>query len=310
MKIIFFGTSEFAIPSLKRLLEAGYDIVAVITQPDKPAGRKQLPLPSPVKLWALEHKLKVYQPASLEIENWKLKIPDIGIVASYGKIIPKELLSWPKHGLLNVHPSLLPKYRGPSPIQAAILNGDIETGVTIIKLDEEMDHGAIVSSFKFQVSNNFGYQELHDKLAELGADLLIKILPDYFSGKIKPVPQEHSQATYTKIIKKNDARIDWNLPAEKIEAMVRAYENWPVAWTTLDGKRLKIFKALLPVSPPPAGKGEIKRGLISISSGNKILVQTGSGILQIHELQLEGGKKMSAQDFIRGRKNLVGKIMV
>ncbi|MDP3741009.1 MAG: methionyl-tRNA formyltransferase, partial [bacterium] len=256
MKVIVCATSGFAIPSLRALVEAGYEIVAVITQPDKPAGRKQEALPSLVKLWALEHGLKVFQPESLEIGNWKLEIPEINIVASYGKLIPKWLIDAPKFGSLNIHPSLLPKYRGPSPIQAAILNGDEQTGVTIIKLDQQLDHGPIVSQSIFNIPNSIFYKDLHDKLANLGAELLIKTIPDYVSGKIKPRPQDHSKATFTKIITKDDARIDWSKPSEEIDRLIRAYSTWPVAWTMLDGKRLKIFQALPTPLPKLPHQGE------------------------------------------------------
>lgn len=301
MKIVFFGTSEFAVPALRALCGAKYEIAAVVTQPDKPAGRKQEPLPSPVKLAALELGLKVFQPHHLSSppQAWGGQGEvDLYIVASYGKIIPKAVLDLPKFGTLNIHPSLLPKYRGPSPIQAAILNGDTETGVTIIKLDSEMDHGDIISNVKFQMSNDrIGYRELHDKLAGLGAELLIKILPDYVDGKITPKPQDHKKATFTKIIKKDDARIDWEKPAQEIDAMARAYSNWPVAWTMLDGKRLKIYETALPL---PEGRGRFrggKAGEVEIA-GKKLLVHCGRGALEITTLQLEGSRMMPAADFI------------
>lgn len=275
MKIVFFGTSEFAVPALKKLPASGWDIVAVVTQPDKPAGRKQLPLPSPVKIAAEKLGLKILQPEKLSAISYNLKA-DLFIVASYGKIIPKAILEIPKWGVLNIHPSFLPKYRGPSPIQAAILNGDEETGVTIIKLDERMDHGDVVAQERIKnYEPRITYRDLHDKLAELGSDLLIKILPDYIAGKIKPVPQDHSKASFTKIITKDDARIDWSKPAEEIGRVIRAYSAWPVAWTTLDGKRAKIYSA-------------------EISSASE---------LEILELQVEGGKRMTMKEFLRGRRD-------
>ena len=331
LKIAFFGTSEFAIPALQKLVESGFDIAAVITQSDKSAGRKQLPLPSPVKKTAQELGLKFLQLAKLDslFHLPSIRPPhadgiggeregvDLFIVASYGKIIPREILEIPKYGALNIHPSLLPKYRGPSPIQAAILNGDEETGVTIIKMDEEVDHGPIVANSKFKISNSkIGYQELHDELAELGAELLVMTLPKYLAGEIKPRPQEPGQATFTKIITKADARIDWNFAAAKIESMVRAYESWPVAWTMLDGKRLKIYKTLVLTSPlsPPEGpgdgiEGEVEPGRMVIADG-KLIVNTAGGQIEILELQLEGGKRMKAKDFINGYPGLQGKILV
>jgi len=326
--IVFFGTSKFAIPALRGLFESKYEIATVITQPAKPAGRKQAPLPSPVELWAKEHNLKIEYclPAGDPPKGKKLKISqtDIFIVASYGKIIPKEILDIPKYGCLNIHPSLLPKYRGASPIQAAILNGDAETGVTIIKMDEKMDHGPVLGNVKFQMSNvKINYKELHDKLAETGANLLIKTLPKYIAGEIKQEAQDEAQATFTKIITKDDGKINWQDPAEKIERMIRAYEEWPIAWTTLDGKRLKTFNAAISASPLPSpgvrlgfararrvGRVTARPGEVEISNSKEIIVQTGSGQLAITELQLEGGKKMNARNFINGYKNLERKILI
>ena len=323
MKIIFFATSEFAIPALRELIKSGYEIAVVITQPDKPAGRKQEPLPSPVKVWALEHGLKVLQPPHLtsptkgggtspftSLPWWEglREGVDIAVVASYGQIIPKEILDLPKYGTLNIHPSLLPKYRGPSPIHAAILKGDTETGVTIIKLDEEMDHGDIIASTKFEIRNSKPYyKDLHDKLAQAGAELLIKTLPDYISGKIKPVPQDHDNASFTKMITKDDARIDWSKSASEIEAQIRAFHLWPVAWTTLDKKRLKIHKAHSSPSPnlPHEGGGNNFPPLVGEIEGGdqKILIHCGQGFLEIEELQLEGRLKLSAEEFLNGFKS-------
>ena len=308
MKIVFFGTSEYAIPSLEALAKAGYDIAAVVTQPDKPAGRKQEPFPSPIKQAALDLGLKVIQPVSL---NSKFEIPDsdLFIVASYGKIIPGAILALSKFGTLNIHPSLLPKYRGPSPIQAAILNGDAETGVTIIKLDEEMDHGNIIANIESRIENLENYKSLHDRLAKLGAELLIQILPKYIGGEIKPIPQDHAQATFTKIITKDDARIDWSQSAEEIDRMVGAYHVWPVAWTTFGGKRLKIFESFLPL---PEGRERLRGGKVGEVElrDNTIIVHCGRGLLKILSLQPEGGRVMTTRDFINGYTGLAGQFLV
>lgn len=301
-KIVFFGTSKFAVPALEALVHAKYDIVAVITQPDKPAGRKREPLPSPVKLTALKLGLNILQPAGLH-SPFTIPHSDLNIVASYGKIIPKSILNIPKFGTLNIHPSLLPKYRGPSPIHAAILNGDKATGVTLMKLDEELDHGDIIAISKLKISKLY-FKDLHDKLSDLGAELLINCLSDYISGKIKPTPQDHSNATFTKIIKKDDARIDWKKSAEQIDRMVRAYHLWPVAWTTLDGKRLKIYESVVLPSSPRQGR----RGRIVIEANN-LCVETVSSLLQILSLQLEGSRVMNARDFLNGNPHLTGKVL-
>lgn len=311
MKIVFFGTSEFAVPALKKLADSNYEIVAVITQPDKPAGRKQRILPSPVKVEAEKLRLRFFQPTSPLSPPQAWGGIDISIVASYGVILPKSMLDAPRLGTLNIHPSLLPKYRGPSPIHAAILNGDKETGVSIIKLDEQLDHGSIVAQAKYEMRNTrCFYKELHDELAWLGAELLIKTLPDYVAGKIKPVPQGHAKATFTKLITKADARIDWSKSADEIDRLVRAYSAWPVAWTMLDSKRLKIYdaEAATPPSDPLSHAGEGGGEVLDTSSG-KIVVQTGSGPLEITELQLEGGQRMPAKDFLNGYPNLEGKIL-
>lgn len=312
MKILFFGTSRFGLPALEKLSQAGYEIVGVVTQPDRPAGRKQQPLPSPVKQWAHARGFKVFQPERLKIGNWKLEIPfaDIYIVASYGLIIPQEILDTPRLGALNLHPSLLPKYRGSSPIQAAILNGNTETGVTIIKMDKEVDHGPILGNSKFQIPNaKMTYTALHNQLADQAARLLIDILPKYVSGEIKPQAQDDGRATYTKIIQKKDAQIDWAQEADPIDRLVRAYEEWPVAWTTLDGERLKIFKTRVSGSSSADGRpGQI------LDSPGRILVACGKsqkpGTLEIVELQIAGGKKMGAENFLRGAPGLAGKIFV
>lgn len=313
VRVIFFGTSQFAVPALKKLASSNYQIIAVVTQPDKPAGRKQVLSPSPVKIAAQELGLKVLQPTSLQLSpshGERASLPktwggiegevDLFVVASYGKIIPKSILEIPKYGTLNIHPSLLPKYRGPSPIQAAILNGDTETGATIMKLDEEMDHGPILASEKLKVESE-KFKELHDELAEMGAELLLKILPDYTAGKIKLQPQDHAKATFTKIISKDDGRIDWSRSAEEIDRQIRAYHVWPVACTTLDGKRLKIYEA----SPSPREeRAGVRFGTLHVNPKRELFVECGRSLLEILELQLEGAKKITAREFVNGYRDL------
>ncbi|MDP2665000.1 MAG: methionyl-tRNA formyltransferase, partial [bacterium] len=232
MKYIFFGTSEFGVIVLEKLVQAGYKPVLVVTTPDKPAGRNLELTPPPVKVAAQKYSLEVVQPVKpVELSLFKFE-PDLFVVASYGEILPREVLDIPKKGTLNVHPSLLPQYRGPSPVHTAILNGDKSTGVTIMLLDEKMDHGPIVANSKFEILNSkLTYLELHNKLAELGAELLIKTIPEWVAGSIKAIPQDDSQATYTKIFKKEDGKINWNEPAEHIERQIRALAPWPGTWT-------------------------------------------------------------------------------
>ena len=303
MKLIFFGTSEFALPALKKLYEEDFKIVGVVTQPDRPAGRDLRPQGSPVKEEAAKLKLPILQPSSLKIENLKLEIdsPDIAIVASYGLIIPKEVLDWPKYGCLNIHPSLLPKYRGPSPIQTAILDGQHETGVTIMKLDEKMDHGPIIAQETLPILRK-GFTKLHDELARLGAKTLIDALPKYADGELKPVPQDDSKATTTKMINKDMGKVDWHKSADIIERQVRAYDGWPVAWTMLGQKLIKIYEAKAVASKWDMGKpGEI------LEVSKKITVKCGEGCLEIKSLQLAGGRRMTTEEYVHGARGLLGK---
>jgi len=247
--------------------------------------------------------LKIFQPSSLKLENLKLEVdsPDIAIVASYGLIIPKEVLDWPKYGCLNIHPSLLPKYRGPSPIQTAILDGQRETGVTIMKLDEKMDHGPIIAQETLPILRK-GFTKLHDELARLGAKTLIDALPKYAEGELKPVPQDDSKATTTKMINKDMGKVDWHKSADVIERQVRAYDGWPVTWTMLGQKLIKIYEAKAVASKWDMGKpGEI------LEVSKKITVKCGEGCLEIKSLQLAGGRRMTTEEYVHGARGLLGK---
>lgn len=247
-KILFFGTPEFALPALNRLQDDGFTIIGVVTQPDKPAGRKKTLTPPPVKLAAQKLNLPVYQWPKFDDEAMaeitKLA-PDLIIVVAYGKILPKKLLDLPKFGCLNIHPSYLPSYRGPSPIQTAILNGDQFTGVSIIKLDEKMDHGPIITQQEFEILADDNYESLSNSLACEAAGILVKIIPAYISGKLPPVEQNHQVATSTTIIEKEDGRIDWHNDPKVIDRQIRAYYPWPGAWTDVTGQRVKIQRAHL-----------------------------------------------------------------
>lgn len=298
IKTILIGTSEFAVRIYDRIYEK-FNIVAAITTPDKPVGRKQELTPSPVKVWAEKNKLPV-----LQLEKIKELKPDLIILAAYGQIIPKEILDIPKYGALNIHPSLLPKYRGASPIQATILNGDEETGVTIMLMDKKMDHGQIISNFQFSIFNKPAYEELSNKLADLGAELLIKTLPDYINGKIKAKPQDHSKATFCKIIKKQDGKIDWNKSAEEIERQIRAYHQWPGAYTFWNNKQLKILEAETIFRQTQ----DKKIGEVFLADNKELIVQTGSGILILKQVQLEGKRLMAAKDFLNGHPKIIGTI--
>jgi len=301
------GTGVFASTVLQKLIDSGLELSAVITQPDKPSGREQDIVFSPVKNLAVEKNLEVYQPKSLiKIDGFVLiekLAPDLIIVADYGKIIPKNILDLPKFGTLNIHPSLLPKHRGPSPLQETILNGDKETGVTVILLDEEMDHGPIVGQEKLEIGNQkYSLAELRQKLAELGGDLATKVLPDYLSGKIKPITQDHNRATYTKIIAKEDGKINWEKSAEEIDCQLRAYGEWPGSWTEWENNskkyKLKIIEAEILESPRGIP------GTIYVQNNN-LTVQCGRNSLIIKSLQLEGKNKTSGQEFLRGYPKII-----
>lgn len=245
-KIVFLGTPEFSLPALNKLIDNGYNIVGVITRTDQPVGRKQILTSPPIKQLAEKNNLPVFQFKKFDAEaiaQIKELQPDLMVLVAYGKILPAEFLNIPKFGVLNIHPSLLPKYRGPSPIQSAILNGETKTGISIIKLDAEMDHGPIVAQQEFEIIDDDDYQSLGSALACEGAELLVSTLPAYLAGEIQPTEQDHSAATYTKILSKEDGEIDWKKTPIEIYCQIRAFYPWPGAWTDNTGKRVKILKA-------------------------------------------------------------------
>ena len=283
-RIIFIGTSSFAVPILEKLIEHKYQILAIITGLDKPSGRKKELTLSPVKQTGLKHKLSILQPkriSDLYDKISQLK-PDLIITASYGQIIDKKILDIPHYGSVNLHPSLLPKYRGPSPIQTAILNGDQKTGISIMLMDEKMDHGPIISQKEIKISSNDTYQSLDKKLSLESASFLIKILPQYIKEQIKPQTQDESQASYSKMLTRQDGKIDWEKTTEAIERKVRAFYPWPGTWTDLNGKRIKILKAK------------------AISKKQEASLPTGDGFLTLELVQPEGKKPMTGQEFFRG----------
>ena len=305
MKIIFFGTSEFSLIILKRLIKEKYLPALILTMPDKPVGRKQIVTASLIKQFALKNKFKTIQPINLKesISEIKDLKPDLGILASFGKIIPLEILNIPRHGFINVHPSLLPKYRGASPIQTTIANNDQETGVTIIKMIDKIDQGPIINSQKITITNKkITYQELHNELAELGAELLIKAISKLLNQEIELMIQDESKASYTKIIKKQDGRIDWQNSAEKIEREIRAFYLWPGSYTTWKQKIIKIKQADVLkdnyLNNSPIGE-------TSLLLNNKIAVKCKKDFLIIEKIQIQGKKEMNIEDFLRGHKDFI-----
>ena len=291
-RIIFFGTPLFGQIILQKLLDENFNIAAVVTQPDRPVGRDQKLTPSPVKTLANERKIPVLPPADkvdLLATNHKLLAtkPTLFVVASYGMIIPQEILELPEKGALNVHPSLLPKYRGASPIQAAILNGETETGVTIILMDEQMDHGPILAQKKIALDPAETTSTAMVKLAQFGGKLLARTIPNYLSGKITPQPQDHTQATYTKLIKKDDGKVNWQENNIQIERMVRAYNPWPGVWTTVGEMAEQLDREL---------KNQRHQNLRL-----KILqAHLENGTLSLNSVQVEGKNPIAFADFVKG----------
>lgn len=302
--LIFFGSSSFGLLTIELLLENHYQISLVITLPDEPAGRNRKFQPTPVKIFCLKNNLSFIQPEKLKDQEIIKKIkdldPNLAVVASYGKIIPQEILNIFTLGCLNLHPSLLPKYRGPSPIQTAILNGDQETGVTIIKLDEKMDHGPIVANRQWPIANGQTFSGLHEQLSREAAELLIKTLPDYLAKKIKPLTQDDNQATYTKIFTKENGRIDWQKEATAIERQIRAFFPWPGSYAEFKIKNKNLLIKILTaqseknIEAKPALIGQIQQ------KNGQLFVQCGQGALEILKLQPEGKNEMAAKDFING----------
>ncbi|GIW46467.1 MAG: methionyl-tRNA formyltransferase [Deltaproteobacteria bacterium] len=300
------GTPEFAVPSLKALIESGDEVVAVVTQPDKPKGRGLEVTPPPVKTLAQKHGIPVLQPQKIKTEEFLKQLeelkPDIICVVAYGKILPKGILELPKYGCINVHASLLPKYRGAAPINWAIIRGEKVTGITTMKMDEGMDTGDILLQREVPIEDEDTAETLSHKLSLTGAEVLIETLNLLKEGKLKPIPQNHSQATYAPMLKKEDGEIDWGKTAEEIRNLVRGTLPWPGAYTFLDNKILKVYKVRVV-------EGQGKPGEVIKSDKETLRVATGENALDILELQIEGGKRLDTATFLRGRKIREGTIL-
>ncbi|MBT3817493.1 MAG: methionyl-tRNA formyltransferase [Candidatus Magasanikbacteria bacterium] len=303
ISIVFFGTHEFACTILTGLIEnPTFSVTGVITQTDKPVGRKKVLTPPPVKILAEKHGLVVHQPTSLKTFDVKQIPADIYIVAQYGKIIPTSILNAPTHGILNVHTSLLPTYRGATPIQSAILHGEKETGGTIMKMDAGLDTGDILTQKTILIDPDETYLDVDKKLAILGSALLGETIPAYITGAISPEKQDDSKATHCKQLSREDGKVDWGKDAEDIYNQYRAFTPWPGLWTTWNEKRLKLL------SLRPYTEYTLGCGIVSIED-NRIIVGTNTHTLEIFSLQLEGKKPMTAYEFIHGFSYIDGQLL-
>lgn len=300
-KIVFMGTPDFAVPSLKALHQNGYDVALVVTQPDRPKGRGRKIIPPPVKDAALALGLNIIQPVSVRTDEFAEQMaaiqPDLYVVVAFGRILSEKLLAIPELGAINIHASLLPQYRGSAPIQWAIINAEKKTGVTSMLMDKGLDTGAILLNDEMEILSDDTSSSLHDRLAEMGAGLLIKTFHGIELDGIRPVPQEDEHATYAPLLKKRDGCIDWTLPADKIESFIRGVTPWPGAFTFYKDKRLRIFKSR-------SVKPEIKEKSGKVIQGfpDELLVATGKGALSILELQGASGKRLSIRNFLQGNQ--------
>ena len=311
-KIIFMGTPDFALPGFQAILsDPAFKIIGVFTRADKPVGRKQKLTSPPVKVLAENYEVPVFQPERIkpEIETIKKLRPDLIVVIAYGKIIPQEILDIPKYGCINVHASLLPKYRGAACLTAPIMNGDKETGVTIMKMEVGLDTGPILRQAKIELTEKATLPEVHDKLAQLGASILPQTLKDWVANKISPKKQDDAKASYISTLKKEDGRLDWSKSAIELDRLVRGLNPWPGTFTfDKNGKIVKILVSEVEYQNLKTTEKKEKIGEISLKN-NKLMVKCGQDHLVILELQTEGGKPLKTQEFLSGHANFVGQIL-
>lgn len=302
------GTPDFAVPALHAVHAAGHDIVLVVTQPDRPRGRGRKVEPPPVKKAAEKLGLAVIQPDNLRNENAKQALraadADLFIVVAFGHLLRESVLRMPKLGCINVHSSLLPKYRGPAPIQWAVINGDTETGVTTMLIDKGLDTGDMLMTAREPIGPSDTAGDLHDRLAQRGADLLVRTLQAFSNGTIRRTPQEHSAATYAPLLKKTDGLIDWKKPAARIEPFIRGMSPWPGAFTFWKNTRLKIYRAEV-----PAAQRNALPGTVLESRPGHLTVATGDGALSILELQSASGSRLPVSEFLRGFRISPGELL-
>lgn len=297
MNIVYMGTPDFAVPPLKAIIENGHNVIGVFTQPDKPKGRGYVLTPPPVKECAMQYNIPVYQPVSMKngeaLEILKQLSPDIIVVTAYGKILPKDVLELPKYGCINIHASLLPKYRGAGPIQWCVLNGEEKTGITVMQMSEGLDTGDMLFKAETKIGENETASELHDRLSMLGAEIVIEALDKIQKGEIFPQKQDDTISSYAPMLNKSLCEIDWNKSAQEIHNQVRGLNSWPIAVSKINGKRVKIFTTRILNKNGKAG---------SVISTKPLIVACGSGAVEILELQQEGKKRMKAENFVLGSR--------
>lgn len=307
MRILYLGSPAFAVPPLEALARAGYDIVAVVTQPDRPAGRKRTRQPPPVKQAAERLAVPVLQPETLRdagvIAQLASLQPDVGIVAAYGEMLRKPVLAIPSLGYLNIHPSLLPLFRGPAPVAGALLAGASETGVSIMQLDRGMDSGPLLAQEAVPLPPDAYAGPLTEELFDRGTRMLLEVLPRYAAGDLEPQPQDHAQATLTRFITKADGVVDWQLPADQLERRIRAYDPWPGVSSTWRGQPLKLLAARVhPNGPAGAAPGD----LLPPTADGFPLVATGNGVLELVQVQPASKRPMTGRAWLHGQRGAVG----
>ena len=318
MNVVFMGTPDFAVGALKAIIEAGHRVTAVVTQPDKPKGRGKEMQMTPVKACAIAHEIPVFQPVRVKdadaIDTLRGYDADIFVVAAFGQILSEEILTMPKYGCVNIHASLLPKYRGSAPIQWAIINGESMSGVTIMQMDKGIDTGDMLMKAEVTIGPRETGDSLHDKLAEAGAKLIVEALPKIESGELTPVKQNDAESCYAKMLQKSMSRIDWQQSAETLDRLIRGLISWPGASTVYRGKTLKIWEEEVALSEELQSKGETMcTGIEKAEPGTVVLVekaafyvQTGEGVLKILSVQPEGKKRMAVKDFLLGYQMKAG----
>jgi methionyl-tRNA formyltransferase len=311
LRIVFMGTPQFAVPSLERISGLEFaEIIAVVTKPDEPRGRGMKLTSPPVKVVAERLGLQVYQPKRVSSPKFvaKLKVinPDVIVVVAYGQLLKPDVLEIPPKGCINLHPSLLPKYRGPAPIQRAIINGERKTGVTVMFLDEGEDTGDVIAQKCVAIRDEDTAETLYNRLSMIGAQLLVEVLRDMDRGEVKGRPQDHSQASYAPKLKKEDGHIDWSRRSDQIRDLIRGTKPWPGAYTFMEsGRMLKVHEAI-PSIPSKGPEIELEPGQIYISPQNELFVRTGDGWMELRSVQPEGKKSMSGTDFVNGYRIKTG----